>query len=195
MDADPRTDRIIFIGDLVNKGPDSREVYKRFRELKAESILGNHELRILEQASDRRERNASYRALKSEFGRKLFKRFLQDVRTWPSYIEEKDLMVVHAGLVPGQSPAESSPHVLANIRTWDGEGKDLQRKTNPPWFDLYQEERLVVFGHWAALGGVVRNNAIGLDTGCVYGKSLSGLVLPDLTIYSVEAKQAYCPIG
>ena len=167
LDANPRKDRIIFIGDLVNKGPDSRAVYERFRELEAESILGNHEFRLLEQAADRRQRNGGYKALKREFGSKLFRTFLDDIRTWPSYLEEDELMVVHAGIVPGLHPKKTDPDVLVNIRTWDGEGKNLQGKDNPPWFDFYHEDRLIVFGHWAALGGVVRQNVIGLDTGCV----------------------------
>lgn len=120
VDIDPQSDRIIFIGDLVNKGPKSRAVYERFRELNAMAILGNHELRLLQQAADRRERNGAYKDLKKEFGSKLFRTFIDDIRTWPSYIEEKDLLVVHAGIIPGRSPQRTSPEVLANIRTWDG---------------------------------------------------------------------------
>ena len=190
----PKTDRVIFIGDLINKGPASYEVYKRFKELQATSILGNHEFRVLRQVKHRAERDAPYRALKDSFGRKRFKKYLADIQKWPCFIEEDEFLVVHAGIVPDCPPKETDPGILVNIRTWDGVGKDLQNKTNPPWFDGYLGDRLVVFGHWAALGGIVRENVIGLDTGCVYGKELSALVLPDREIISVPAHKIYCPI-
>ena len=64
----------------------------------------------------------------------------------------------------------------------------------PPWFDFYTDDKLVVFGHWAAQEGVVRENAIGLDTGCVYGKKLTALVLPERELVSVKARKQYCEI-
>ena len=190
----PKTDRVIFIGDLINKGPASYEVYIRFKQLQATSILGNHEFRVLGQATRRIERDGPYRALKNSFGRKEFKKYLSDIQKWPCFIEEDEFLIVHAGIVPDCPPTETDPEILVNIRTWDGVGKDLQSQSNPPWFDGYQGHRLVVFGHWAALGGIVRNNVIGLDTGCVYGKELSALVLPDREVISVPAHKIYCPI-
>lgn len=70
---------------------------------------------------------------------------------------------------------------------------------NPPsnnlaWFEFYRGPKLFVFGHWAQLGGIVRENVVGLDTGCVYGKKLSALILPDREIITVKAKSNYCPI-
>ena len=190
----PMLDRVIFIGDLINKGPASYQVYKRFKQLQAISILGNHEFRILRQAKRRAERDAPYRALKESFGRKEFKKYLADIRRWPCFIEDNEFLVVHAGIVPDHPPRETNPEILVNIRTWDGVGKDLQNKSNPPWFEGYYGDRLVVFGHWAALGGIVRKNVIGLDTGCVYGKELSALVLPNREVISIPAHKIYCPI-
>ena len=192
--ADPDADRIVFVGDLVNKGPDSPAVYARFQELKAEAILGNHELRLLEQADRPRERDRSYAALEQAFGPKAWREFVKDIRGWPSFLDSPGWLVVHAGLVPGVAPADTPPEILANIRTWDGTGRDLQAGDNPPWFEFYRDGQLVVFGHWAALGGVVRDNVIGLDTGCVYGYRLSALVLPERAICSVAAERAYCPV-
>ena len=71
------------------------------------------------------------------------------------------------------------------------------------WFDFYKGKKLVVFGHWAALNGIVKENVIGLDTGCVYGKKLTALVLSDSAsspnspkreIVSVQAKKQYLAI-
>ena len=104
-------------------------------------------------------------------------------------------MLVHAGLVPGLHPDQTAPWDLVTIRTWDGEGEDLKNPDNPPWFDFYEGDDLVVFGHWAALGGISRSNVIGLDTGCVYGGELSCLILPERKFVRVSAERQYAAIN
>jgi bis(5'-nucleosyl)-tetraphosphatase (symmetrical) len=65
-----------------------------------------------------------------------------------------------------------------------------------PWFRLRAEQPLkekLLFGHWAALEGRTGDERIiGLDTGCVWGRSLSCLRLEDGHMYSVQSvkKQA-----
>ena len=185
-------ERLIFIGDLVGKGPAPCAVYQRYRRLGAEAILGNHEWQMLEWLGCGGESKKSMRALRDAFGAG-FDDFVDEVRTWPLWIETDDFLAVHGGLLPGRSPAESNPADLVNIRTWDGRGEDLQDPGNPPWFDLYPGPKVVVFGHWALLGGVVRENVIGLDTGCVYGGRLSLVIFPGREILSVPARRTYCP--
>ena len=189
--ANPKQDRILFIGDLINKGPKQREVWEIFRELGATSILGNHELSALELADGKFHKHSKYfDQLRYDFGR-YFTDFIHDIHHWPLWWEDHELMLVHGGLVPGLHPDQTDPWHLVTIRTWDGEGHDLRNTKNPPWFDLYEGEDLVVFGHWAALNGVDRPNVIGLDTGCVYGGSLSCLILPEREIVSVRADKTY----
>ena len=56
-----------------------------------------------------------------------------------------------------------------------------------PWFDFPPRvDRPIVFGHWASLESVVHEHAIGLDTGCVWGRSLTALRLEDSKLFSVE---------
>lgn len=190
----PGRDRIIFIGDLINKGPDSLGVWRRYRELEAEAILGNHELRLLEMVDGDAPRGAIYQRIQQEFG-DAFPTLIEDVRSWPLFIESDWFLVVHAGLVPGRTPHQCSAHILTNIRTWDGKGQDLNNREHPPWFDGYTGRRLVVFGHWASLNGLVRPSVIGLDTGCVYGKALTGLVLPDRKLITIPARKPYCAVS
>ena len=109
----------------------------------------------------------------------------------PLYIEDKDFIVVHAGKVPNLALKDSPPEWLANIRNWDGDGSDLNRPGDPAWYEFYHQKKLIVFGHWAVRGLVERSNAIGLDSGCVYGKKLSALVLPGREIVQVSAHKAY----
>ncbi|MGB1189299.1 MAG: symmetrical bis(5'-nucleosyl)-tetraphosphatase [Pseudomonadales bacterium] len=60
-----------------------------------------------------------------------------------------------------------------------------------PWFNYRHPELreiTILFGHWAALGGVRRSDLAGLDTGCVYGRSLTALRLEDKTYFSVPSQ-------
>lgn len=193
--ADPKQDRVVFIGDLINKGPSSRGVWELFREMEAVSLMGNHELSLLELVRGKFHKHSKYfEALHKDMGRH-FDDFVADVANFPLWLEDHDLMMVHAGLVPGLHPDQTDPWHLVTIRTWDGEGEDLKNDKNPPWFDLYEGDDLVVFGHWAALGGLDRPKAVGLDTGCVYGGKLTCLILPERKFVSVKADKPYAKIS
>ena len=43
LEYNPKSDELIFIGDLINKGPDSKGVFERYQSWNAKAILGNHE--------------------------------------------------------------------------------------------------------------------------------------------------------
>ncbi len=67
------------------------------------------------------------------------------------------------------------------------EGSDLL-----PWFDLPGRGTAnvtVVFGHWSALGLVLRPNLVGLDSGCVWGGKLSAVCLDDRSLLQVECPE------
>lgn len=187
-------DRVLFIGDLINKGPDSRGVVQRFWDLGASSVLGNHELRLLE-LNRTTPKHPYVLQMKGALGPD-YDRFLKDIGTWPIWIEEPDFIAVHAGLVPGKSLKKSTAAELCLIRTWDGEGKNLKAAGNPPWYDFYKGKKPVVFGHWAALHGLFDHpRVMGLDTGCVYGGTLSAVILPTWEVVSVPARKVYCPVS
>lgn len=186
-------DILYFLGDIINRGPYSREVFLRIKDLNATSILGNHEYHAIQGAHS--EYDSGYqRYLRKVFG-KDFNDFLDDIREWPLYIEMKDYILVHGGIVPGVALVDSDPYLITSIRTWDGTGIALSEPNNPPWFDFYQGKKRVVFGHWAALEGVNRHNVTGIDTGCVYGKKLTALILPEQKLVSVKARKAYFTDG
>lgn len=61
-----------------------------------------------------------------------------------------------------------------------------------PWFDVpgrKSSDKTLVFGHWSALGLVVRDDVIALDTGCLWGGQLSALRLEDRRLYQVPCAQ------
>jgi bis(5'-nucleosyl)-tetraphosphatase (symmetrical) len=65
-----------------------------------------------------------------------------------------------------------------------------------PWFDVpgrASRDTPIVFGHWSALGLVLRPDAIGLDTGCLWGRRLSALRLQDRCLFQVSCAEAATP--
>ena len=67
------------------------------------------------------------------------------------------------------------------------------------WHELYQRKKGVIFGHDALRGLVQRRRKertwlVGLDSGCVYGGKLSGLLVEKDRIHQVDAKKAYRPV-
>lgn len=188
------SDEIIFIGDLICKGPDSLGIWERYQKMRnAKSIIGNHEWSIREQYLGNIGMRPSFREMKKEFGKK-FKPFTKDICCWPSYINRRNFLAVHAGLRPDLPPSQTDDFDLVSIRTWDGKGKNLQSAENPAWFKFYKDPKLVVFGHWASLGGIDKKRIKGIDTGCVYGGKLTALILPDYEYVSVPANKVYCKI-
>ncbi|WP_020652020.1 symmetrical bis(5'-nucleosyl)-tetraphosphatase [Massilia niastensis] len=61
-----------------------------------------------------------------------------------------------------------------------------------PWFDLPQRRTAnvtVVFGHWSALGLILRPNLVGLDSGCVWGGKLTAVCLDDRRLLQVDCPE------
>ena len=85
--------------------------------------------------------------------------------------------------------------VLSSDGTMNLQHKDKASKApvdDMPWFDHPQRatrDTTIVFGHWSAEGLVTRSNAIGLDTGCVWGGKLTALRLHDRALF-----QRDCPV-
>lgn len=183
-------DRLISVGDVINKGPYSLKCLEALKSIGAEVVLGNHELGFLHFCKGQWAGNESFQKLMNEMGEQLGD-WVSYISGFPKYIEAKNFIVVHAGLIPNEDPEFSDMQFLATIRTWDGQGKNLQSEENPAWFEFYKGSKLVVFGHWAKRGLVLRENVVGLDTGCVYGKELSALILPERQLVQVPAKQSY----
>jgi bis(5'-nucleosyl)-tetraphosphatase (symmetrical) len=58
-----------------------------------------------------------------------------------------------------------------------------------PWFDIpgrASANSTVIFGHWSALGLLLRKNVIALDTGCLWGGPMSAIRLGDRQLFQVS---------
>ena len=182
--------RLIFVGDLINKGPDSFGALELARESGALTMLGNHEAAFLRYVRHGRFGHAQFDELQERMGSDLID-WISYIQSFPLYHEEEEMIVVHAGLHPTLPLSETPGKILTRIRTWDGEGRNLDDESQPPWFDLYRGNKLVVYGHWARRGLTLRERTIGLDSGCVYGNQLSGLLLPERRLIQVQAAEMY----
>lgn len=178
----PTVDEIYSVGDVIGKGPYPTETLKLLFSINAQMVLGNHEVYHLQLAKQNKPSH-------------LPPEYMDWVISWPYYRELTDFFVVHAGFDPRYShPAQMDPKILTTIRTWDGIGVQLSRESNPAWFDLMIPSKPIIFGHWAKRGLVYKPGFFGLDTGCVYGKSLTGYCPETQQLIQTKAEKAYCPI-
>lgn len=190
----PGSDQLHFVGDLINKGPYSREVLEFAYNNHAKVVIGNHELALIKLVESGQKKASSLDVVKLSLGKDL-EFWIEWLKQLPTFIEEEDFILVHAGLIPGSAPNEEDREVLTHIRTWDGQGLDLNNENNPAWYDLYTGQKTVIFGHWAKRGLTHKEHIVGLDSGCCYGKELSAYILEENQIVQVKAKRAYVPLS
>ena len=163
--------RVILVGDVFNKGPDPQGTWALVQDWRAESVLGNHDLKVSKLAK-RGEMLAPEAAVA----------WLRDL---PITIEGDGWVVVHGGLNP---VGETTRSQAVRLRRWPDD-KDL---SNPFWWECYTGDKLVIYGHDAMRGlQDHRPHTLGLDTGCVYGGDLTGYLLEEDRIVSVPADRGY----
>lgn len=225
----PSRDRLVVLGDLVNRGPASLATLKRLRDLgdAATCLLGNHDLHLLAVACGGRRAHRSD-TLDEVLASPEREAWLEWLRTRRMAVVEGGWLCVHAGVVPPWDVAETLAraaeveamlrsdalddflhvmyadepvrwsgslagnerlrfiiNVLTRIRFVDAQGGlDLKIKEGAggapdglyPWFDAPGRRTAGVpmaFGHWSTLGLVNRPDLLALDTGCVWGGSLT----------------------
>lgn len=195
---EPR-DEVVCVGDLIGKGPASCDVLNLCRSTGIKSVMGNHDYALIDyfgarQAGQQHKMRPGHLAL----AQLLTAQDWQYLRALPLYIElpPHKAIVVHAGLVPGLSLTAQPAELLMNIRTLTATGQGSRRPdAGPLWASRYDGPRFVFFGHHARAGLQQHPNAIGLDTGCVYGGRLTACILPERRLVSVPARKTYTATG
>lgn len=187
-------DRLILLGDLVNRGPDSRRVLDIAREIKAVCLLGNHELRLLEY----RRRNGQAKLAETDLATLavLKKPDWEFMEAMPlTYLDEStETLFVHGGFLPGIPWAGQDANIVTRIQVIDAVGQPAKRAECPDgefWADLWAGPPFVVYGHTPRPDIYKLKWSAGIDTACVLGGHLTAYVLPDRRFIQVRARQRY----
>lgn len=176
-------DLVLSVGDLVDRGPEPNAVVELFRTRpNSLALCGNHERKHI-----RGVLSYSQQVARLQMGERYADHVAWFARL-PYHYETDEVRVVHWGLYPGVPLDEVPEDVRAG--TTSGDAKLRERYGDRPWYDLYTDDKPVVFGH-AVVGAeplVLRDRVYGLDTGACHGMRLTGLLLPERRIVSVPAR-------
>jgi hypothetical protein len=187
-------DRLVLLGDLVNRGPNSPRVIDLARQAGSISLLGNHELRLLKfrKTGDRKYMKEhdieTYDALRPSDWAYLEAMILT--------FEEPELntVFVHGGFLPDEPWQKQPAEVVTRIQVVDRDGRPRKRADAPDapsWADLWGGPPFVVYGHTPRPEVYRLKWSLGIDTGCVMGGHLTAYVLPERRIVQVKARQRY----
>jgi hypothetical protein len=182
-------ERVVAVGDLIVKGPESAQVLELFMEdERFSSVLGNHDRALLrywhgEDVQLTKEQEKTRVELQAH--RERYAAYLERL---PLMIDLGSYLVVHAGVRPGVPLDEQALEDLTELRTL---GEDRTSREGTPWYEVYTGEKTVLFGHWPAREPRRSAHAIGLDTGCVYGHRLTACVIETGELLSVPARRTY----
>lgn len=182
-------DRVVSVGDLIVKGQKNRQVLELFMSDKRFSaVIGNHDRAILRYwrgEKDSLKESQARVVAELEAERERYVAYLDSL---PALIDLGSHLVVHAGVRPGVPLDEQSVKDLTELRTL---GPNRRSREGTPWYEVYDGEKTVLFGHWPADEARRGPRAIGLDTGCVYGYRLTAYLIESNEFLSVKARRAY----
>lgn len=186
-------DRVILCGDLVDRGPKRRECVEL--AMKHESILGNHEEKHLFYCD---KPQVEVKEDHAETRRVLQQKHYDYFRTLPLIIRlpEYNAAVIHAGVLPGIPLEKQDPSKLLHCLNIKPPGiKSFWPSKAPPdfkhWVHYWQGPERLIFGHTVLSKPLVTEWAVGIDTGCVFGHTLTAVILPDWEIVSVPARKEH----
>eukprot|EP00796_Vickermania_ingenoplastis_P008552 gene8552-5998_t len=187
-------DRLLLVGDLVNKGPDSVGVIRLCQEMEALAVLGNHDMTLLDLCAAHRKKPFTDADLEDPVKRLAITfpaNCEQYLRRLPHIVKipEFQLVVVHAGIDPRKPLEEQSVYNVLHMRritdpprnpttkggkqVIDPEGVVIKGEVGVLWGSMYKGPETIIFGHAARNQYQQHPYAVGIDTGCVYGIGLT----------------------
>ncbi|MFB7461669.1 polynucleotide kinase-phosphatase [Streptomyces sp. NPDC056188] len=192
----------VFVGDLVDRGPDSPGVLRRVMSM-AESgdalcVPGNHENKYGRHLKGRKvqhthglaETIAQMEGESEEFKARV--REFIDGLVSHYVLDGGRLVVSHAGLPEkyhGRTSGRVRSHALYGDTT--GETDEFGLPVRYPWAEDYRGQAAVVYGHTPVPEATWLNNTICLDTGAVFGGRLTALRWPERELVDVPAERVW----
>lgn len=180
-------DRIVHIGDMIDRGPHPAQVVDFFRDTpNAISLMGNREDKHIRTHDGTMASNSTRDVTRQQFGDPdRFDAAIDFFRTLPLYLELPDAVLVHGYYAPGIPLHLQDRDVLLG----HPEGEEvLDAYGATPWYAHYDGDKPIVFGHRDYPFLHYEGRAWAIDTRCVYGGTLTGLLLPAFKTFSVPAK-------
>lgn len=201
----PQGRTAVFVGDLVDRGPDSPGVLRRVMSMVAAGtalcVPGNHENKLgrwlrgkqvqhrhglaetIEQFEKEDAKDPAFKEQVREFIEDLVSHYVLD---------GGKLVVCHAGL-PEKYHGRTSGRVRSFALYGDttGETDEYGLPVRYPWAEDYRGRAAVVYGHTPIPSATWLNNTICLDTGCVFGGKMTALRWPERELVDVPAEQVW----
>jgi protein phosphatase len=202
----PAGRRAVFLGDLVDRGPDVPGVLRIVMAMvgakTALSVIGNHEAKLARKLAGKSPTLSHGLARSVEQIAREPESFAREVRSFIEGLESHyrldggALVVAHAGL-------EEKLHGRRSGRVWElcmygqatGEMDADGHPVRADWAADYRGDAVVVYGHTPRADAVWVNNTICVDTGCVFGGKLTALRWPERELVSVRAERVWFEVG
>jgi protein phosphatase len=198
----PNGRKAVFLGDLVDRGPDTPGVLRTAMAMveagTALCVPGNHDMKLMRKMRGRNvqithglaESLAQLEREPEEFRQKVAA-FIDD-RVSHYVLDDGKLVVAHAGMketMQGRGSGKVRDFALYGETTGETDEFGLPVRYN--WAAEYRGRAMVVYGHTPVPEPEWLNNTICIDTGCVFGGRLTALRYPERELVSVPAAQTY----
>lgn len=192
----------VFVGDLVDRGPDSPGVLRLVMGMVAAGtalcVSGNHEAKLVRALSGRKvqvrhglEQSLEQLAAEPEEFRQAAKEFMDGLISHYR-LDDGGLVVAHAGLKEAyHGRASGRVRAFALYGDTTGETDEYGLPVRYPWANEYRGRAMVVYGHTPVPEAEWVNNTICLDTGVVFGGKLTALRYPERQLVSVPAEKVW----
>ena len=197
---------LVFVGDLVDRGPDVVGVLRLLMPLvasgRALSVVGNHDDKLRRALIGRNvqvKHGLAESLAQLEHETQGFRDRVRDfLASLPGHLilDRGRLVVVHAGLperMHGDRSHRARDFAMFGATTGKSDEYGLPVRLN--WAASYRGSAAVVYGHTPVVEPVWLNGTIDIDTGGVFGGSLTALRWPERTWLSVAARRVYTAKG
>jgi protein phosphatase len=200
--AHPAGRTAVFVGDLVDRGPDSPGVLRLVMGMVAAGhalcVPGNHENKLVRALQGRKvtvshglETTLAQLADETPEFRTRVEAFCRDLVSH-LVLDGGRLVIAHAGLTEAyHGRASGRVRAFALYGDTTGETDEFGLPVRYPWAEDYRGRAMVLYGHTPTPTPEWVNNTMCLDTGCVFGGRLTALRYPEKQVVSVPAEKVW----
>ncbi|MBC6605663.1 polynucleotide kinase-phosphatase [Hymenobacter sp. BT188] len=195
--------RVIFLGDLVDRGPASPQVLRLVMRMVQDGLAlcvpGNHDIKLLRHLGGKSvnvqhgfAETLEQLAAESDTFKNQVRQFLDGLVSH-YVLDGGRLVVAHAGMREEmQGRGSGAVRAFALFGETTGEIDEFGLPVRYNWASEYRGRAMVVYGHTPVPEAEWLNNTIDIDTGCVFGGQLTALRYPERELIAVPAARVYC---